>query len=238
MEDDMDWDIHLKGQLDAVARGTRHVLQEKSPMPESPYGDGWDILWLGHCGEPFPETLQENAGLKPEQKARMSAKYIVTNDQTVPPISKISRLVDWSRYPAHTRVIHKTAAPICSFAYAVTQSAARKLLYALSVNGLHAAFDNSLAELCRESIGSEGRGLATRGMGLKCVSVNPTIMFHHKAKGPVAADSDIQNFGKDGSIRNKGMTESIKWSMRLNLENVLLGKPPISQFREGPIDSM
>lgn len=237
MEDDMDWDVHVKGQLDAIARGTRHVTRDSSRMPKSPYGEGWDILWIGHCGEPFPETLHENVALKPEAKAKMSAKYIIKNDQTVPPVSRVSQLVDWSRYQAHTRVIHRTGAPTCSFAYAVTQQGARKLLYALSVNGLHMAFDDSLAELCRDSIGSMGRGLEGRGLGLRCVSVNPTIMFHHRAKGPVSGDSDVQSFGKDGSIRDKGTTESIQWSMRLNLENILMGRPPVAQFRDGPMDT-
>ncbi|CAM1503736.1 Fc.00g013270.m01.CDS01 [Cosmosporella sp. VM-42] len=236
LEDDMDWDVHLKGQLDAVARGARHVLRERSSMPESPYGDNWDILWLGHCGEPFPETLQENVALSVEAKSRLSGKYVIHNDMTVPPSSKISRLVDWSRYPAHTRVVHLTAAPICSFSYAVTQRGARKLLYALSINGLHMAFDNSLAQLCRDSAGAMSRGLEERGLGIKCISVNPTIMFHHKAKGPVSADTDLQSMSLDGRIRGQGVTESIKYSMRMNLENMLMGKPPQAQYKEGPLD--
>jgi len=232
MEDDMDWDIHLKTQLYDIARGARHILHDASTIPpHSPYGDDWDILWLGHCGEPFPETLEENAGLPSEDLARMSEKYIIQDDDTVPPYSQVSRLVDWSRYRPHTRIIHMSAAPICSFAYAVSLRGAKKILYELSVNGLRMAFDNSLAQLCRDSMYDLGRK-HSGGYDMRCLSVNPTIMFHHKAKGLVASDSDIQNLGSDGSVRDKGVTESIKWSTRLNLKNVLTGKELEAQFED------
>ncbi|RDA89802.1 hypothetical protein CP533_4659 [Ophiocordyceps camponoti-saundersi (nom. inval.)] len=230
MEDDMDWDLHLKLQLNDIAQGTRQVLKESSShVPESPYGDSWDVLWLGHCGEPFPETLEENVGLEAEAKARMNVKYAINEDNTVPPYSEVSRLVDWSAFPAGTRLVHLSAAPICSFAYALSQSAARKILFALSVDGLHMAFDNSLAQLCRDSI--HDLGLQKEGgYRLKCISVNPTIMFHHRAKGRVHGDSDVQNFGQEGQVRERGFSESIKWSMRLNLRKILTGQPLVPQF--------
>lgn len=236
MEDDMDWDINIKRQLRDVARGSRQIFFDGKPVPSSPYGDDWDILWLGHCGEPFPETLEEHVGLEPELKDRISDKYIIKNDDTVPPYSEVSRLVDWSDFAPGTRVIHRSGAPICSFAYAVSQRAAKKLLYALSVNGLHMAFDNSLAQLCRDAAFDLTRE-KDDGYGMKCVSVNPTLMFHHRPKGRISGDSDIQSYGEDGGIREKGVTESIKWSMRLNLYNVIMGKAPTAQFQDSKNES-
>ncbi|TFB02885.1 hypothetical protein CCMA1212_004942 [Trichoderma ghanense] len=229
IEDDMDWDILLKSQLLDIAHGAHHILREASTLPHSPYGDGWDVLWLGHCGEPFPETLEENAGLSLDDMAQMSAKYIVHDDETVPPYSQVSKLVDRSQYPPRTRIVHMSAAPICTFAYAVSQSGARKILYGPSVDGLHMAFDNSLAQLCRDAVYGVGRN-QNSGLDVKCISVNPTIMFHHKAKGPVAAGSDIQDVGGDGSVRGTGVAESIQWSTRLNLRNILTGKELEPQF--------
>lgn len=46
MEDDADWDVMLKSQLAEIARGT-HYLQDAQEDSVSPYGDYWDILWLG-----------------------------------------------------------------------------------------------------------------------------------------------------------------------------------------------
>ncbi|RCI11071.1 hypothetical protein L249_7386 [Ophiocordyceps polyrhachis-furcata BCC 54312] len=230
MEDDMDWDVHLKLQLNEIAQGVRQVLGEFSPhLPKSPYGDSWDVLWLGHCGEPFPETLEENVGLEDEAKARMSVKHTIIEDNTVPPYSEVSHLVDWSAFSARTRLVHLSAAPICSFAYAISQSAARKILFALSVDGLQMAFDNSLAQLCRDSIHDLGLQKED-GYRLRCLSVNPTMMFHHRAKGLLLGDSDVQSSGQDGSAREQGISESIKWSMRLNLRNILTGQPLDPQF--------
>ncbi len=48
-EDDVDWDVMVKTQMTEFARGTRHLQDAVAPM-ESPYGDGWDILTVGHCG--------------------------------------------------------------------------------------------------------------------------------------------------------------------------------------------
>ncbi|KAJ8126256.1 hypothetical protein O1611_g7380 [Lasiodiplodia mahajangana] len=46
MEDDMDWDVRLKTQLKQIAEGARHVMPSNEPS-SSPYGAGWDVLWLG-----------------------------------------------------------------------------------------------------------------------------------------------------------------------------------------------
>lgn len=112
----MDWDVHLKSQLNDIVHGARYIFGEPSHFPNSPYGDAWDILWLGHCGEPFPETLEENSGLEGYVKTKMSAKYVIKDDDTMPPYSKVSHLVNWSAYAPRTRLVHMTAAPICSFA--------------------------------------------------------------------------------------------------------------------------
>lgn len=250
----MDWDVHVKDQLHDVARGARHLFPADGPLttPDSPYGDDWDILWLGHCGEPLPETLPENGGLDPQQKQKIGNKYMVQDDATVPPYDRVSGLVDWSAFPANTRIIHHTGSPICTFAYAISQRAARKLLYALSIDGLTMAFDNSLAQLCRDSVAAMGRrtqsettrlqqrGVDTgseslppqdrsTGFGLRCVSVNPTMMFHHKPRGRVNGDSDIQHYDSD-AVREEGWTENLQWSMRLNVPNVLSGAPLVPQF--------
>lgn len=91
MEDDGDWDVRIRDQLQDFAlsshaltqplAGTKHggyadITYPKPPdtlpssVPDlefdrlpvtvapasSPYGDEWDVLWLGHCGMHFPFT--------------------------------------------------------------------------------------------------------------------------------------------------------------------------------------
>lgn len=227
MEDDMDWDVRLKPQLERVAQGARALF--KSPLnPISPYGDDWDILWLGHCGEVFPESLDENKD-KPVDDVGikyMQRKFVIENDLTVPPLDKVTGLIDFKASPEHTRWVHITGAPICTFAYALSQRGARKVLFDLSVDRLSGAFDNSLAWLCRRSVSSVGVEDAAqagdRGLDAKCISVTPPVFFHHKAKGLLSGDSDIQTV-TDGNVREKGSTENIVWSARNNIRNMIMG---------------
>ncbi|KAM3414604.1 hypothetical protein BST61_g9763 [Cercospora zeina] len=50
MEDDADWDVNLKQQLVDFARGSKYLQGNSDSETSSPYGDDWDMLWLGHCG--------------------------------------------------------------------------------------------------------------------------------------------------------------------------------------------
>lgn len=51
-EDDADWDIGIRAQLTQLARGAKYLQRmEEDAVSSSPYGDKWDMLWLGHCGQ-------------------------------------------------------------------------------------------------------------------------------------------------------------------------------------------
>lgn len=231
MEDDMDWDVRLRPQLEDVAKGSRMLLDSEAD-PNSPYGDGWDVLWLGHCGEPFPETLDENK-IKPDDHPGiqyMKTRYAIENDVTVPPPDRTTGMIDFQAYP-HTRFVHISAAPICTFAYALSQSGARKVLFDLSVDRLQGAFDNALAGLCRRAVASVGETKPgnDRGLDTKCFSVTPPVFFHHKARGFVSGDSDIQDIG-NSDVREKGTSENIMWSARNNIRNMIMGTEMESQF--------
>ncbi|KAI0005204.1 glycosyltransferase family 25 protein [Xylariaceae sp. FL0662B] len=233
MEDDMDWDVRLKPQLELVAQGARALLPSASD-PNSPYGDDWDIIWLGHCGEVFPETLDENKEKPADDRGiqYMSRKFVIERDLTVPPKDKVTGLVDFKNNKEHTRWVHITGAPICTFAYALSQRGARKVLFDLSVDHLTGPFDNALAGLCRRAVstwGMEEEAANDRGLDAKCISVTPPVFFHHKAKGLVGGDSDIQTV-QDGQVREKGTTENIVWSARNNLRNMILGTRMESQY--------
>ncbi|KAI1100057.1 glycosyltransferase family 25 protein [Jackrogersella minutella] len=234
MEDDMDWDVRLKPQLERVAQGARALLSSAS-NPDSPYGDEWDLMWLGHCGEVFPETLDENKARPTDDPGirYMSRKFVIEKDSTVPPKNKVTGLVDFQNNPEYTRWVHITGAPICTFAYALSQRGARKVLFDLSVDHLTGPFDNALAGLCRRAVSTWGvedpAAAGDRGLDTKCISVTPPIFFHHKARGLVNGDSDIQTV-KDGQIREKGKTENIVWSARNNIRNMIMGTRMESQY--------
>lgn len=229
MEDDMDWDVRLKSQLPMVARGARELFLSPESHPSlSPYGSNWDLLWLGHCGEVFPELLDENKEKPPTDMGMeyMTRKFVIPDDPTVPDLGKVTGLINFNNYPPHTRWVHITGAPMCTFAYALSNRGARKVLFDLSVDHLTAPFDNALAGLCRRAVSSYGVSdpvqAGDHGLDTKCITVTPPLFFHHKAKGAVNADSDIQTV-TNGEIREHGITENIVWSARNNLKNMITG---------------
>ena len=67
IEDDADWDVDVRSQLYEFAIKTRELgnasrhsskqITDATPT-QSPYGDDWDILWIGACAWPQgPESL-------------------------------------------------------------------------------------------------------------------------------------------------------------------------------------
>ncbi|KAL8832372.1 MAG: hypothetical protein Q9170_004908 [Blastenia crenularia] len=72
IEDDADWDVALKSQLQTFANRTRTLsnagrneslwITSRTPT-HSPYGDDWDLLWLGNCAvPPAPDNAQTFTG--------------------------------------------------------------------------------------------------------------------------------------------------------------------------------
>ena len=120
LEDDADWDVSLKTQLTQFALGSRHILgAPTSSEPLSPYGDGWDMLWLGHCAQNSP--------------AKPFSRFIIANDTTVRPAG--IRLHLWNPestltydlpHNRTTRVVYRSAGGMCSYAYALSYAGARK----------------------------------------------------------------------------------------------------------------
>lgn len=224
----MDWDVRLKSQLQLIAHGTRTLQGSGDHASGSPYGNDWDLIWLGHCGEVFPEQLEENASKAPEstEYVSLATKYTIYGDPTVPPPPHTHGFQNFTASP-HTRWVHVTGAPICTFAYALSLEGARKVLFDLSVDHLVGPFDNALAGLCRW-------GREKHRLGMRCYTVTPPVFVHHKPKGYMSGDSDIQlvGGGEKGDLREVGSTENIVWSARRNVREMIMGREMQSQFDE------
>ncbi|KAH6838472.1 glycosyltransferase family 25 protein [Chaetomium sp. MPI-CAGE-AT-0009] len=241
-EDDVDWDIRIREQLSDFALAAHALTQplrgssasspayadETYPHPapdspgklpdlsfdalpatvapsRSPYGDSWDVLWIGHCGMHFPFEKHPHVP---------KARVVREGDVTVAPKKNL-----WTfnipftlkeKYPEHTRAYHH-----------VQEGGAQKLLYEVGLKGVTAAFDLLLRWYCE---GEKGRAA-----GRQCLTTQPGLFQHHRPAGPASAMSDIGNHG-DG-WRDKGMTDMVRWSVRMNA-GVLLdgGKEFMDQF--------
>ena len=196
-----------------------HALPATAPPSWSPYGDSWDVLWIGHCGMHFPFEKHRNVP---------KARVIRLDDETVAPRKNL-----WTfnipftlkeKYPEHTRAYHHVQEGVCSLGYAVSQAGARKLLYEVGMKDVGAAFDLLLRYYCE---GEKGRAA-----GRQCLTTQPGLFQHHRTAGPDSAMSDIGDHG-DG-WRDTPMTDMVRWSVRLNADTLLVGgREMVDQYPDG-----
>ncbi|KAH8601933.1 hypothetical protein B0O99DRAFT_681043 [Bisporella sp. PMI_857] len=255
LEDDTDWDVRLKPQLQTFALAARALLAPStaarnpvdlgkvnpdevpstayqklsfslSNLPQSahpqlsPYGDDWDMLWVGHCGSSFRNFTP-------------TKRILILDDPTVPspahlkPHPFATPDAYGTLYPPHTRVVHVPSGPSCSIAYALSQRGARKLLYEFGVKAFDKQIDFMLGDFCDNaeatingsSEGVEGHGRGREESSGVCVTVQPPLFGHHFPEG---AKSDIFATG-GGLIRMVG-TLYVRWSVRMNFGRLSRGQ--------------
>ncbi|KAK3615542.1 hypothetical protein LTR56_026532 [Elasticomyces elasticus] len=189
LEDDMDWDTRVRNQTRVIA-GAIRALTNEDDNGQAPYGLGWDVLWMGHCGDTANInrpmfTFRDHTTVPPNEYRNELDRHITMN------IREGERSVYYSENAA------------CSFAYAVSAKGAEKLL--LLASSRHGgAFDSMLMGACRAE-------------ELTCVSVNPEVFTsYHPA---VRALGDVQ-IGDTGDIVDihvgdrMGHTNNIRQSAR------------------------
>ncbi|KAL8414586.1 hypothetical protein RB594_005713 [Gaeumannomyces avenae] len=280
LEDDIDWDVRLKAQLQTFSLASQAFLQPLDGHPHgrslsallldegdatttllripqlphqpqgSPYGTGWDVLWLGHCGTELPIHEGEEDATnprrdadanapppQPSQKKTLGGVVTIRNDETVPAprhlrphpfADRPDRLA--TAHPPRTRAVHASRATTCSLGYAVSRAGARRLLWRLGVDSLTAGFDLMLRDLCDGRYHGDGEGGVEgggreagqwRGGGRPvCVTVQPPL-FSHFSSGRGDAGSDIQGVG--GGYMKRSGSQYIRLSVKQNLGRLVEG---------------
>ncbi|TAQ89233.1 hypothetical protein B7494_g2461 [Chlorociboria aeruginascens] len=180
------------------------------PPTLNPYGDHWDVMWLGHCRMSFPSPNGPSPSLIPKGRIYHRNDESVPAQKYLPDSYGNTELRD--EYPAHTRIIHHVSFGLCSLAYAVSQAGARKLLYDIGIENLDEPFDVLLHQACD---GSNGKNYHV------CLTSQPGLFQHHRPRGNMDAESDISGHGND--FREKAKTDLIRWSVRLNWNTLLKG---------------
>lgn len=197
-EDDATWDVHLKEQLSSFAYGSRmfsNVSNATNVIPHSPYGDDWDLIWIGHCGQSPDE--HDNRTFVTEQGATVPRRHRRW--------SLVSHLDD-TAYPEQTRIIYPTSGAVCTAAYAVSQRGAQKLLERLQ--DAYREIDLTLADYCKQ--------------GVRCIGVWPPLIGVHRPMGSTSKDSDRED--KQGGYRLQGYSDDIVFDVRQNLNKLFTGK--------------
>jgi hypothetical protein len=256
-EDDADWDIRIVEQMQQFAVATKELLshggQEKkhNQLTGSPYGEGWDILWIGHCG-----GFHGNLTSVPH--------YIIRNDETVPPAMAMDDMLfdpspylkwnetnpdipctahagrdppgktcDSPRLAPNDRIVQERAKPVCTAAYAISYQGARKILArvgGLSLTDVFAPVDQGFGDVCAGSTDLPGERT-------RCFTPSPPYVRGYKAQGMEVGDSDIRVTGTNGEKRTTGWSKGIMQSARLNANSIVSGvdfEPEDQYIRDGP----
>ena len=174
----------------------------------SPYGDDWDILWIGHCG----------VSCKAEEPF-----FLTPNEPTVlPPIHFLPYLRDVPRMrrPENARMACTVDDGVCSNAYAVSQHGAQRILAALSVSpsplaeniDTGAEYDVVLGRMC-------GHGY------LRCFAPYPSLLGRYRPAGLLSKSSDIAGASDDTII--KAESSGLMYSTMMNLNRILNKEPTV-----------
>ena len=200
LQDDADFDVTFRSQLELFALGSQTLLDTpKGSTPFSPYGDDWDVLWLGHCASSFASND--------------SRRFLIKNDPTVAPPShwfNWGDIPDMSPYDNSTRVVYFNAASICLFGHALSLHGAQKVLKYLSMDIFNRPVDIGMMQMCNDP-----------KRKFKCISVFPQLIADHRPAGNKDKDSDIIIPEPGGDVRQQGFTNNIVHSARLNAEALM-----------------
>ncbi|PWY78258.1 hypothetical protein BO70DRAFT_363143 [Aspergillus heteromorphus CBS 117.55] len=204
MEDDVDWDVTIKTQLQSFALAVRALQGTDQNATTSPYGDDWDILWLGHCGVLCQTDVP--FFLSPNDSTVLPPHHYLPYWRDPPPME----------IPPHTRMACAVGDGVCSIVYAVSYHAAQKILSALSVNpadlqekiDIGAQFDVSLGRMC-------GNGY------LRCFAAFPSITGGYQPAGPWNKASDIHDENQDV---HPASSNGVMYSTMLNINRLLGGE--------------
>ncbi|KAJ5162315.1 hypothetical protein N7492_007707 [Penicillium capsulatum] len=204
MEDDSDWDVSIKTQLQSFGFAVRSLQDSPATRPLSPYGDDWDIHWLGHCGVECKSNQPYH--LTPNEPTIPASRHFLPYWRDPPPIDR----------PDDTRLTCTANDGVCSLFYAVSYRGAQRILAALSVNpsGLAeeidtgAQFDVSLGRMC-------GHGY------LRCFTTFPALTGSFRAAGTSAKGSDIH--AEEGGDIVGFASWGVAYSTMLNINRLLRG---------------
>lgn len=207
VEDDVDFDVALKAEIRLVSDNVRAFMGTPAEN-KSPYGENWDVLWLGHCGSAIDD------GMPPPRRYRDDSRC------TTALYSGWSKHFLRDKLEENHRLVQTSSATVCTFGYGVTRQSAPKIL-ALLARGADEAYDVAMAAACRSNV-------------LRCVVVNPQIMNHYEPPkdsgylSPVhVGDGQGETSGEPDFEGQMGTTGNIMHSARCKaLFNDVCMRPP------------
>lgn len=192
----------------------------------SPYGDNWDILWLGHCGVRMPH----NDGFSDNVTHHT---YLAKHDDpTAAPFSQQSTLANsvWNiellQEPDHTRFYHHAVKGVCLQGWAISLRGARRLLYELEFLQNMTPIDIAMKWFCDNNFSKQEN---------ICISTQPSLFQQYKPRGTAAKDSNMHGDNWNDYIREVGTSQGIQWSVRNHALEVMEGQ---TVFQDAYVDTV
>nr|POE72053.1 hypothetical protein CFP56_11929 [Quercus suber] len=243
LEDDIDWDIRIKSQMQDFARASRLLVQPLPgttdkfldptyPQPDaersSPTNFNIDETYTGEpSSSPYGDLDRwdilwvGHCGCRFPWAADKNVplgRAVINNDETVPPRRKINIEFGDNQlidgYPDHTRVVARSRVNTCTLGYGISQPGARRLLYELGVHKISGPTDMMFRSVCD---GVDGRDL------MICLSPQPALFNHHRPAGSRASWSDI-NENDESAYNEIPETTNIRWATRVNFPKLVKGQ--------------
>lgn len=159
----------------------------------SPYGDHWDLLWIGHCGVKYRDYEKRF--------------YVIHDDITIVSPHHRPKYYYFPNFDIddNTRLIFQAEFGVCLTGYAVTYNRVRKILAGLSMSPLDEVVDLAYGGLCQTGY-------------LNCISPYPSIIGNWRPAGLAKKDSDIYN---EPEVWHDASSRGIAYSTMLNINRLL-----------------
>jgi len=225
MESDVDWDMRIKETMVGVGEGvkaiadwpfdppppkhtnkcpldpsntttSRHPKDVSIPQPQ-PYGDKWDLMWIGHCAS----TIQN------------PSRVYSFPDPSAPDEDHV-----WSygghpsteERPKGTRIVYHIQGTACTTSYAVSNAGARKL--------------EELFKEANDPIDLKLWDICGNNKGVLCVGVWPQVISMTESRGNIRHTEGGLSFGHEITEEKIVAGNGIQVSSRVNAHLGLGGK--------------
>ena len=223
LESDADWDMRIKASMVGFRDGVKAVLDSipsvSAPrsntkhardlstslsMTDGPYGQNWDLLWIGHCG------AQASRYYPYHDPSAADSQHSWSYEAPPPEIQY---------RPAQTRLVFQVSDIVCTTGYAISNRGARKL------ENLYPSADHEVDIWLRAVCAEEP--------GIVCLSSFPQ-MFSMAYNSPSNIGDNSAGAQGSSDPKDWGGGPGVQISARVNAALGLAGKGPDAWKKEWP----
>ena len=215
MESDVDWDMRIKESMVGLGEGVKAVADfpfdpprelkdprhprdfEKESQTISPYGDKWDLVWMGHCGS-------SNDG---------NGRIFAYNDTSAPDEEHAWSFAERpgpGHRPEGTRIVFQMRKTVCTTSYMISNQGARK--FERLFREANSPIDLKIWSHCEND------------PTLSCLGVWPQIISMAESKTNIKHTEGGQAFGHEVTEDKVVAGNGIQISARINAQAGLADK--------------